>query len=144
VLFDGDAAFIEALTSAVRNAPTALPPWNTLFLAFNAVKQIFVENRAFSEPRQRVIASSPALQERAAAKTRSLVTALASTLCERGVSARHANLVAQIGMATLSHAVATWFDDPSSDLGEHIVRSFHEVRDLSSSRTKLTSGKRNA
>lgn len=137
VLFDGEAAFTEALTTAVRQAPPALGPWDTLFLAFNAVKQMFVENRPFTEPRQRVIATSPALQERASAKTRSLIAALASTLCERGVPALQANLIAQMGMATLSHAVASWFNDGSIDLGEHIVRAFHEVRELSSSSTEL-------
>src|ERR1700677_4395066 len=81
VLFDGDVAFSEALTAAVRNAPEALGPWDVLFVAFNSVKQIFVENRPFTEPRQRVIASSPALQERATAKTRSLIAAVASALC---------------------------------------------------------------
>ncbi len=138
VLFDGDAAFRDALTSAVRNVPPALGPWDTLFRAFQSVEHMFVENRSFSEPRQRVIASSPALQERAMAKTRSVIAALASTLCERGVSDRQANLAAQIGMATMSHAVATWFDDDSSDLGDHIARAFDQVRDLSSSTSKLT------
>jgi AcrR family transcriptional regulator len=133
VLFDGDATFSDALTNAVRNAPAALGAWDTLFLAFRSVEQMFVENRSFSEPRQRVIASSPALQERAMAKTRSLIAALTSTLRERGVPGPQANLAAQIGMATLSHAVAKWFEDDSSDLGDHIVRAFHEVRELSSS-----------
>ena len=141
VLFDGDAAFSEALTSAVRHAPPALGPWDALFLAFDSVKHMFVENRPFSEPRQRVIASSPALQERAMAKTRSLITALSSALCERGTPAQLANLAAQMGMATLSHAVAAWFEDGPSDLGEHIVVAFHEVRDLSSSSTELRKGK---
>src|SRR5580698_7893379 len=67
VLFHGDTAFIEALKTAIRDAPAALGPWDTLFLAFNSVKQTFVENRPFTEPRQRVIASSPSLQERATA-----------------------------------------------------------------------------
>jgi AcrR family transcriptional regulator len=138
VLFDGDAAFSDALTSAVRRVPTAFGPWDTLFLAFQSVKQMFVENRPFTGPRQRVIAGSPALQERAMAKTRSLIAALASTLCERGVAAPQANLAAQIGIATLSHAVTTWFDDDSIDLGDHIARAFDEVRDLSSSNLKLT------
>jgi hypothetical protein len=40
-----------------------------LFLAFRSVEQMFVENRPFSERRRRVIASSPALRERAMAKT---------------------------------------------------------------------------
>jgi AcrR family transcriptional regulator len=142
VLFDGDTAFIEALTSAVRHAPPALGPWDTLFLAFNAVKQMFVENRPFTEPRQRVIASNPALQERAVAKTRSVIAAVASALCERGLTVPQANLAAQMGMATLSHGVSAWFNDGSIDLGEHIVRAFQEARDLSSSNIAIAKGKR--
>jgi hypothetical protein len=46
-----------------------------------------------------------------------------------------------MGMATLSHAVASWFADGSIDLGEHIVRAFDEVRALSSSGTALTTPK---
>jgi AcrR family transcriptional regulator len=140
VLFDGDAAFIEALTTAVRNAPKTLGPWDALFFAFDSVKQTFVENRAFTEPRQRVIASSPALQERAAAKTRSLTTAVASALCERGLAVPQANLAAHMGMATLSHGVSAWFNDGSIDLGEHIVRAFQEASDLSSSNVKVAKG----
>ena len=142
VLFDGDIAFSEALATAVRNAPKALGPWDTLYFAFNTVKHVFVENRPFTEPRQRVIAASPALQERAAAKTRLLIAALASALCERGLSVPQANLAAQMGMATLSHGVAAWFNDGSIDLGEHIVKAFQEARDLSSSNTAIAKGKR--
>jgi AcrR family transcriptional regulator len=142
VLFDGDVAFSEALTAAVRDAPEGLCPWDVLFVAFNSVKQIFVENRPFTEPRQRVIASSPALQERATAKTRSLIAAVASALCERGLSAPQANLAAQMGMATLSHGVAAWFSDGSIELGEQIVRAFQEARDLSSSSMAIRKTKR--
>ena len=141
VLFDGDATFSEALMSAVRDAPAALGPWDTLFLAFRSVKHLFVENRPFAEPRQRVIARSPALQERAMAKTRSLIAGLSTALSERGTPTQQANLAAQMGMATLGHAVAAWFADGSSDLGEQIIMAFDEVRDLSSSRTQLTKRK---
>jgi AcrR family transcriptional regulator len=144
VLFDRDAAFIEAVTTAIRNAPARLGPWDTLFLAFNSVKQMFVENRPFTEPRQRLIASSPALQERAMAKTRSLIAAVASALCERGLTAPQANLAAQMGMATLRHGVAAWFKDSSIDLGEHIAIAFQEAHDLSSSNRAITKGKRRA
>ena len=141
VLFDGDAKFSDALTSAVRLAPPALGPWNTLFLAFRSVEHMFIENRSFSEPRQHVIASSPALQERALAKTRSLIAALTSALCERGVPSPTAQLAAQMSMATLSHAVAQWFADDRSDLGDHILRAFHDVRDLSAPSLELTHAK---
>jgi AcrR family transcriptional regulator len=110
VLFDGDAAFSEALTTAARNSPVELGPWDTLFFAFNSVKHILVENRPFTEPRQQVIASSPALQGRATAKTGSLIAAAASALCERGLTGPQANLATQMGMATLSHGVAAWFN----------------------------------
>ena len=142
VLFDGDAAFTEAVTVAVRNAPKTLGPWDTLFFAFDAVKQTFVENRPFTEPRQRVIAMSPALQERATAKTRSLTAAMASALWERGLTVPQANLAAQMGMATLSHGVSAWFNDGSMDLREHIVRAFQEARDLSSSNVAIATGTR--
>jgi AcrR family transcriptional regulator len=142
VLFDNDVAFSEAVTTAVRNAPKALGPWDALFFAFNSVSHIFVENRPFTEPRQRVILSSPALQERAMAKSRLLITAVASALCERGLTAPQANLAAQMGMATLSHGVAAWFRDGSIDLGEHIVRAFQEAHDLSSSGVAMAKTKR--
>ncbi|WP_446742079.1 TetR/AcrR family transcriptional regulator [Silvibacterium acidisoli] len=142
VLFDGEAAFSEALMIAIHNAPEELGPWDTLHFAFNRVKHVFVENRPFTEPRRHVIASDPALQERAAAKTRSLIAAVASALCKRGLTAPQANLAAQMGMATLSHGVAAWFNDDSIDLGEHIVRAFEEARELSSSNVTTVKGKR--
>ena len=46
VLFDGGAAFIEAVTAAVRNAPKTLGPWDAMFFAFDSVKQMFVEKPA--------------------------------------------------------------------------------------------------
>jgi hypothetical protein len=87
-----------------------------------------------------VIAGSPALQERATAKTRTLTAAVASALCERGLSVPQADLAAQMGMATLSHGVSAWFHDGSIDLGEHIVRAFREARDLSSSNVPIAEG----
>ena len=142
VLFDGGAAFIEAVTVALRNAPKTLGPWDTLFFAFDSVKQTIVENRPFTEPRQRLIASSPALQERATDKNRALIAAVASALCERGLTVPQANLAAQMGMATLSHGVSAWFNDGSIDLGEHIVRAFQEARELSSSNVAIAKGTR--
>ena len=131
VLFDGEAAFSDALTRAIRNAPKALGPWETLLFAFDSVKQMFIENRPFTEPRQHVIAAIPALQERAMAKTRSLVTTLAAALCERGIAEPDANLVAWMGMAASSYGVAAWFKDSSTELGEHMAKAFEKASHLS-------------
>lgn len=143
VLFDGDAAFSGALGVAIRKAPEELSPWDTLLFAFNAVKHIFEENRPFTEPRQRVIAAHPALQERAAAKSRFLIESIAAALAERGLTTPQALLAAQIGMAILSHGVAAWFRDGSIDLGEHIDRAFQEAHDLSLSHRVLTEARPN-
>ena len=132
VLFEGEAAFVAALTSAISNAPSALGPWETLLRAFRAVEPLFIENRALSEPRRRIIAKSPALQERQSGKVKALVAALALALCERGVPAHQADLAAQMGMAALNHAFATWIDEGSGDLGDQILRAFREVHGLSS------------
>ena len=132
VLFDGEALLSDALTRTIRSTAPELGPWDTLFHAFQSVEQLFIDNRAFSEPRLRVIAASPALQERAHAKERSLTIALASALLERGVDNSLAVLAAQMGMAALAHAFMSWIAGLGS-LDEHLVRAFDQVRDLSSS-----------
>jgi AcrR family transcriptional regulator len=133
VLFGGETALGDTLNSAMREAPAELGPWDTLFRAFRSAERLFVENRSFAEPRHRIIDSNPALQERALAKTRSLIAGLASALRERGVADHEAMLAAQMGMAALGHAVACWFDDNSRDLGDHLAQAFGKVRDLSAS-----------
>ena len=130
VLFDGEAALSAAFTDALAGAPPALDPWEAMILAFRAAVPLFVENRASTQPKRRIIDASPALQERELAKTRALTVALASALRERGVAGRLATLAAQIGLATLAHAVAAWLDDPAGVLDEHITRAFQETRAL--------------
>jgi AcrR family transcriptional regulator len=133
VLFGGEALLTEALIRAVADAPHSLGPWETLFYAFRSVESLFIENRRFSEPRRRIIDSSPALQERELAKVRSLTATLASALRQRGVADRLAILAAQTGMVILNHAVASWLDDGSTELEHHLVQAFEDVRALSSS-----------
>jgi AcrR family transcriptional regulator len=130
VLFDGEAAFSEALTAAISNAHAALGPWETLLVAFDSVKQMFVANRPFTEPRHQVIAAAPALQERAMAKRQALAAAVTSALCKRGIAETDANLVAWMGMAASSYGVAAWFKDSSTDLGEHMRRAFQQASRL--------------
>jgi len=137
VLFDGEAVLKPALVQAVAAAPPKLGAWETLFWAFRSVEQLFVENRPFSEPRQKVIASCPALQERELAKVGSLTATLAAALRQRGIADRVATLAAQTGMATLSHALTSWLDDDSGDLHHYLVQAFREMQALSASSSKL-------
>ncbi len=132
VLFDGEGALSAILIEAVHDAPSALGPWATLLHAFRAAKGFLTENRHFAEPRRRVIASSPPLQERELIKAMSLGATLAFALRERGVPDRLASLAAQVGMAAFSQAFSSWLDGGQDDLDEHLAQAFREVRDLSS------------
>lgn len=132
VLFDGEAALSAILTRAVQDAQDGLGAWDTLLCAFQAAGPLLVENRPFSEPRRRIIASSPPLQERETAKAMSLAAKLASALRERGVPDRRAFLAAQMGMAAFGQAFSAWLDGEGSKLDEHLAQAFRDVRDLSS------------
>jgi AcrR family transcriptional regulator len=131
VLFGGEDEFINALTNAVRSVPQGVGPLEALFRAFPSVAPLFIKNRPFTAPRQRIIAGQPALQERAQTKTRAVTSALAAAFRQRGVPERTASLAAQVGMAALGHAVAAWFETESTDLGAHVEQAFNELRDLS-------------
>lgn len=132
VLFDGQITLKAALTDAVAEAPETLAPLETLYGAFRSVEQILEDNRPFSIPRQQVIASTPALQERELAKEAVLAEGLAVALHRRGVDERLATLAAQIGMAAFHYAVVSWFADPARPLGVHLDTAFDALGRLSS------------
>ena len=131
-LFDGEHAFRDALAAGVRAAPADLAPMAALLWSFRSVEPMLLANRAFSEPRQAVIAGSPALQERVLMKTAGLVGALAEALRQRGVEAPLAALAAQTGMAAFSYAAGAWFADPASGMDTHLTRAFDQLRGLAS------------
>lgn len=132
VLFGGEDQFATALTNAILDAPQALAPLETLFHAFRKVEPFFVENRSFSTRRQIVIASNPALEERAQTKRQALTAIVVSALVQRRVPPRLARLAAQLGMAALNTAVSSWFESESTDLNAHLAQAFDDVRALSS------------
>ena len=128
ILFGGDAVFCDAVAAAVRDAPAGLGALDMLMFAFQSVEQLYIDNRSFSVPRRRLIASTPALQEREVAKIRKVVATLCEALGERGVEARRAMLAAQVGMAALGQAVEAWMNEDSGDLCARIRQSFADVR----------------
>ncbi len=130
-LFDGEAAFRAALSDGVLAAPAALNPMGALLFAFRSVEGVLEGNRAFSAPREAVIAQTPALQERMRTKTAGLIEALSAALRRRGLDEGAAALAAQVGMAAFNHAASAWFGDPAVELDAHLTRAFDQVRDLS-------------
>jgi AcrR family transcriptional regulator len=131
-LFDGEAAFRDALRDAVLAAPRDLGPMAALRVAFRSVEPVLRDNRSFSGPRAALIADTPALQERVLTKTASLIKALAAALGDRGVERATAELAAQVGMAAFGHAAAAWFGDPTTGLDAHLARAFDRLQDLAS------------
>jgi len=131
-LFDGEDAFRTALSDAVLAAPEDLNPMGALLCAFRSVERMLEDNRPFTEPRQAVIAQTPALQERVLTKTAGLMNALSGALRRRGVEAGVATLAAQVGMAAFGYAASAWFADPAAGLGAHLTRAFDELHGLSS------------
>ncbi len=131
VLFDGEGALRTILIDAVHDAPASLRPLATLFHAFRKAEDLLVDNRQFAEPRRRIIASSPPLQERELIKARSLISALATALQERGIPDRRAWLAAQVGMAAFTQAFSSWLDGGQGNPNEYLAHAFREVQDLS-------------
>ncbi len=132
-LFDGEEAFRDALTDALAAAPKDMAAMDALFVAFTSVGPMVERNRAFSEPRQAVIARTPALQERVLTKTAGLTRALSAALASRGVAEDLATLAAQVGMAAFSHAAQAWLAEPKPGLEAHLEHAFQKLHELSSS-----------
>lgn len=130
VLFDGEATLRAALTTAIDTVPATLGPLDTLLTVFCSVAPMIEANRPFAEPRQRVIAATPALQERELAKLALLTSALAAALQTRGVDRKRATLAAHTGMAAFVQATLSWFDEPQRGLRVHLDWAFAALREL--------------
>lgn len=130
VLFDGQARLGSALVEGIAGAPAALNPLDTLLMVFRSVTPMIEANRSFAEPRQHVIAATPALQERELAKHASLTFTLSAALHSRGVDQKLAMLAAQTGMAAFVQATLSWFDEPQHGLRDHLDQTFVALRQL--------------
>jgi hypothetical protein len=96
---------------------------------FEMVDAVLIErNLPVTERRMPVIVATPALQERALAKSAALVAALTDALRARGVAEPLAALCAQVGMDTYSIAIRRWWTDRTDDLHTHLDRAFTDLR----------------
>ena len=138
-LFGGEAILREALAASIAEAPRGLPPLAVLFRSFRSVEALLEGNRHIAVPRQEILDSTPALQERELAKHAALADALAAALRARGVAALPAELAARTGMSAFVHATLLWLRDPTWSLAKRLARVESELMALLSqthSRTK--------
>ena len=130
VLFDGEAQVRAALTTSIAEAPAELGPIGMLFRAFRAFAPMLEANRAYSEPRHEVIATTAALHERELAKVAALTDALAGALQARGVAELSAVLAAEAGMVVFMQATLAWLNDPEVGFGERLELAGRELKAL--------------
>ncbi|WP_285632439.1 TetR/AcrR family transcriptional regulator [Actinoallomurus iriomotensis] len=128
VFFDGETELRDLLTDAVTAVPVGTRPLPTLRAAFHQVVPLIERNLPVTERRAPVIAATPALQERALAKSAALVATLTDALRARGVAEPLAALCAQVGMDTYSTAIRRWRADRTDDLHTHLDRAFTDLR----------------
>jgi len=130
VLFDGEGELSRVLTEAIADAPADMAPLTVLSQAFTAAIPLFVAGRRVAELRQPVIDATPALQERAHAKSAAIADAVQGVLVARGLAEGTAQLAAQIGLAAFRRAIAGWNGTSAPDLARRITEAFEEVRAL--------------
>jgi AcrR family transcriptional regulator len=128
MFFDGEGELRDVLTRAVAQVPHGTKPLPALRAAFRDAVPLFERNRPVTERGAHLIDETPALRERALAKRALLVDALTGALRARGVDARTAPLLAQVGMDTFAAATHRWMRDGSVPLGDHIDHAFRELR----------------
>ena len=130
VLFSGQAVLVDALTTSIADAPAGLGPLDMLFRAFRSVTPLLEDNRPFSKPRQEVISTTPALQERELAKLEALADALALALKGREVSDLQATLAARAGLAAFAHATISWLENEEPGLADRLDLAEQALRAL--------------
>ncbi len=130
VLFGRDNELSDILVAAIAATPAGMRPWSRLLKAYQAAEPLFVAHRDVAVPRQRLIASSPTLQERAMAKTQMTIVALVIALENQGTPGDQARLLVPVAQAAANQAVTAWFQDGSIPLAEYLVQAFKRVHDL--------------
>ena len=132
VLFDGQEQFRAELLDGLQAAPDG-PPLLMLFHAYRASLTLLEGNCPFAEPRFHIIAATPALQEREAAKLASVNQTLTEALVARGVQAPLASLAAEVGMAAFTQATKRWLTEPPpGNLDAHLRRAFADLKGITS------------
>jgi AcrR family transcriptional regulator len=129
-LFQGENQLTEQLTAALKDIPETVPPLRTLLVAFRTVVPMLERNRPVAERLGRVVAATPALWERAAAKEAHLVGLLSTALRARGLDEETADIAARTGWGTLAQAMRHWHASPDSGLEPHVERAFQQLRAL--------------
>jgi AcrR family transcriptional regulator len=138
VLFAGSEILQAELVAAVDAAPKRAGPFEAAVIGLDAIAPFFQERRDFSVRRQRVIDSSPELQERETIKRERLADAVANALRRRDTEEPAASLAAQTSIAIFHVAFTRWV---STEHRETFLEQLHEARETLSTFAPLPSAR---
>ena len=131
VLFWGQEALIELVTTGIADAPGSASPIDAVGGALRAVGTMFQGRREHARRRQAVIAANPGLQERELIKLASLAAAMAEELGRRGVPEPATKLTAETAVAVFKVAFERWLSATrDTDLAHVIGDSLDELKAL--------------
>src|SRR6476620_5526854 len=134
VLFGGQDALTELLTTHIAQAPESVSPIDAVGRALQATGEMLEGRREHARRRQAVIDANPGLQERELIKLASLAAAMAEALRRRGVPASAATLTAETGVAVFKVAYSRWLGaGRRKDLTRVIGDSLDEWKALTAS-----------
>jgi AcrR family transcriptional regulator len=131
VLFWGQDALMELVTTHIADAPGSASPIDAVGGALQAIGAMFEGRREHARRRQAVIAANPGLQERELIKLASLAATMAEGLGRRGVPEPAARLTAETAVAVFKVAFDRWISAPrDTDLTQVIAESLNELKAL--------------
>lgn len=131
VLFWGQSALIELVTTAIADAPGSASPIDTVGGALKVVGAMFEDRHAHARRRKAVIDANAGLQERELIKLASVGAAIADGLVRRGVAEPAAKLTAETAVAVFKVAFDRWIGmSRDADLTRVIDDSLDELRTL--------------
>jgi len=131
VLFWGQDALIERMTTAIAQAPESASAIDAAGEGLRAAGEMLETRRAQARRRQAVIDANPGLQERELIKLASLAEAMAAALRRRGVAESAAALTAETAIAVFKVAYGRWLSTAGrKDLTSVIGGSLDELKAL--------------
>jgi AcrR family transcriptional regulator len=130
VLFNGETDLRDVMVAAIAEAPDDASPLALVMGAYTAAVPLFVAGRPIAIRRAEIIASTPALKERAQAKSAALADGIVAALEARGIPEATSRLAAQVGAAAFDRASREWYQHPRLDLAELLAQAADEIRAL--------------
>jgi AcrR family transcriptional regulator len=135
VLFGGQEALIEWVTTHIAAAPDSASPIDIAGDALRSVGKMFKGRHDHARRRQAVIDANPGLQERELIKLALLSSVVADGLASRGVPAPAAKLTAETAVAVFKVAFERWISAAKDhDLTRIIGDSLDELKALTAGR----------